>query len=368
MSDDNNVASTKFVSVLNLEFSPSCSYLVKGWFGKGQTSLVFGPSNVGKSFFAFDLAYHVALGQEWYGARVREGRVLYIATEGQSGQRPRVEALRKYKGFPPGFDEFRWLFYPGIVNLHNPEVADKLAKIIEDEEFQLIIVDTLAMALGEGSENDNTTITAFLSSLSKLRAVSKDVHIMLIHHTGKDKGRGARGHSSLRAAVDTEVFLDRSGQSITVTPTKQRDLAAAKSLSLMLKTVDVGVDDDGDTVTSCVLQEAAASALISFQKPLSDKEQQVLDCLVQAIEDHGVPHPEPALVPERVVNMECWKRECRHLELSQGQSKDANRKALGRARDALIESGHVREEHDLVWVPLSLMGDEDVFVDDDVDD
>ena len=32
---------------------------------------------------------------------------------------------------------------------------------------------------------------------------------MLVHHTGKDTAKGARGHSLLRAATDTEIEVKR---------------------------------------------------------------------------------------------------------------------------------------------------------------
>ena len=55
--------------------------------------------------------------------------------------------------------------------------------------------------------------------------VGTGAHAMLLHHTGKDVSQGARGHSSLRAAVDTEIEMtwDKEGQSGLATVTKQRD-------------------------------------------------------------------------------------------------------------------------------------------------
>ena len=32
-------------------------------------------------------------------------------------------------------------------------------------------------------------------------------HLLIVHHTGKDETRGARGHTSLRAATDTEIEI-----------------------------------------------------------------------------------------------------------------------------------------------------------------
>ena len=46
---------------LNLELTND--YLIKNWLDKNAISVVFGDSNSGKSFFAVDLAYHVASGK-----------------------------------------------------------------------------------------------------------------------------------------------------------------------------------------------------------------------------------------------------------------------------------------------------------------
>lgn len=69
------------------------SYLVKGWLARGAVSMLYGPSNTGKSFLALDIAYHVAKGVPWGGRRVRQGNVLYVAAEGGSGFNNRVAAL-----------------------------------------------------------------------------------------------------------------------------------------------------------------------------------------------------------------------------------------------------------------------------------
>ena len=69
------------------------SYLVKGWLARGAVSMLYGPSNTGKSFLALDIAHHVAKGAPWGGRRVRQGNVLYVAAEGGSGFNNRVAAL-----------------------------------------------------------------------------------------------------------------------------------------------------------------------------------------------------------------------------------------------------------------------------------
>jgi hypothetical protein len=53
-------------------------YLVKGWLDRGAVSVIYGASNVGKSFLALDIAHHVAKGLEWGGWR---GAGFYISRQ-----------------------------------------------------------------------------------------------------------------------------------------------------------------------------------------------------------------------------------------------------------------------------------------------
>ena len=69
-------------------------YLVKGWMDRGALTVAYGESNVGKTFFALDIALHVAANWSWHGARVEGGLVLYIASEGGHGFKNRVSAVR----------------------------------------------------------------------------------------------------------------------------------------------------------------------------------------------------------------------------------------------------------------------------------
>jgi RecA-family ATPase len=61
-------------------------------------SVIYGPSNCGKTFFVVDLALHVALGREWRGRAVDRGAVVYLSLEGAQGIRNRLAAFRKHHG------------------------------------------------------------------------------------------------------------------------------------------------------------------------------------------------------------------------------------------------------------------------------
>ena len=84
------------------DFTPHLdhSYVVKHWLSSAAMSIIYGDSNVAKTFFALDLAQHVAAGIEWNGCRVRGGPVLYIAAEGGHGFGNRIAALDDREGLP----------------------------------------------------------------------------------------------------------------------------------------------------------------------------------------------------------------------------------------------------------------------------
>ena len=69
-------------------------YLIKGWLDRGAASVLYGESNVGKTFLALDIALHVAAGLRWHGVRVAEAcPVIYIATEGPYSRQARSNLL-----------------------------------------------------------------------------------------------------------------------------------------------------------------------------------------------------------------------------------------------------------------------------------
>ena len=168
-------------------------YLVKGWLHAGAASVVYGESNVGKTFFAQDLAFHVAAGRSWYGHRVsaRAGPVVYIAAEGGRGIRNRIAAIRKDR---PHLISERFLLLPATIDLFAPLDAQALVQAMSvlPEPPSLIVIDTLARSMGEGDENSTRDMGAFVRSMDALRA-DTGAHVMVVHHSGKDRSLGARG-------------------------------------------------------------------------------------------------------------------------------------------------------------------------------
>ena len=68
---------------------------MKGIIPRGGLVIIWGPPKCGKSFLAYDLAMHVALGRYYRNRRTHQGGVVYLALEGGTGFANRVEAWRQ---------------------------------------------------------------------------------------------------------------------------------------------------------------------------------------------------------------------------------------------------------------------------------
>jgi hypothetical protein len=226
---------------------------------EGGASVVYGPSNCGKSFWILDLAVCVATGADFRDElEVDQGAVVYVALEGEFGVRNRIEALKQAGRLPADAPLFLCdapvsLLEPG----HEARLAESLKLAATESGFpcRLVILDTLARAMAGGDENRGQDMTAAVAAIDAVRAAT-GAHVAVVHHCGKDEARGARGHSSLRAAVDTEIEISRAeGETIsTVRVTKQRDMAVGDPMPFSLEPVTLGTDRRGKPITSCIVR------------------------------------------------------------------------------------------------------------------
>jgi hypothetical protein len=76
--------------------------------------------------------------------------------------------------------------------------------------------------------------------------------VVLIHHTGKDASRGARGHSSLFASLDAAIEVKRPASGREWHRAKVKDGEDGVTTPFRLEQVALGTDEDGDEISSCV--------------------------------------------------------------------------------------------------------------------
>lgn len=233
---------------------------VEGLLVEGGASVVYGPSNCGKTFWILDLAAHVASGTTWRDREIEQGAVIYFALEGSHGIKNRIAAMKQRSVMLRGAPLF--LCWESQLTLLDHSQVARMTETVNEVVAQsnlpvkLIVVDTLARAMSGGDENSGEDMGTAIGVIDALRAAT-GAHVSLVHHSGKDEARGARGHSSLRAAVDTEIEVSRpEGENVsTVRVTKQRDLERGEAMPFSLESIEVGVSRRGRPVTSCVVKQ-----------------------------------------------------------------------------------------------------------------
>jgi hypothetical protein len=254
--------------------------LVKGLLSQGAMSVLYGDSNVGKSFVAMDLGFHIAAGLTYCGMKTTQGPVVYVAAEGGIGARDRIAAL-KIK-FPEYATNRDFMLIASSVDLRRPDADTvRLVETIRDTGKKpiLLVIDTLSRAMSGGDENSPVDMGALVKNLDLIRAALAPLHLMVIHHTGKDAAKGARGHSLLRAATDTEIEVAEGVAGRAIAVTKQRDLDKSWTSGFALEVHTLDIDEDGEPVSSCTVRMLSQGESAAAKVAVTAGEQAVLDGL-----------------------------------------------------------------------------------------
>ncbi len=175
--------------------------------------------------------------------------------------------------------------------------------------------------------------------------------VLLIHHTGKSAAQGARGHSSLRAAVDTEIEVTKEDGSdvIEAEATKQRDMPRGKVFRYWLAGVDLGEDQDGDAITTCVVERAADGAEPRRAR-VNGKAEIALQALHTAVERHGVQRTGPDYPDGKSVTKDQW-RDCAEMHgMFEGQAEASAKTTFNRAVSELNDKGLARGFNGIWWL------------------
>lgn len=228
--------------------NPAPPFVIRDIIAAQSTMAVCGPSHIGKTFLAVDMAFTVAAGIPWHGVQVRQSPVVYIVAEGHTTMRPRVLAWRQDNGIHPAVG----------VGVHFLNRSVHLPRFPDPLEFektlsaihprpQLVIVDTLARCVtGRDFPLD---VEACRVAIDMMQAAGLTV-IALQH---EDDGEGVR--TALCGAVGAVTILERgpNPKEIVFRSFRKHRYGQGHSetwhpVSLILRTVELP-----DGTTSCVI-------------------------------------------------------------------------------------------------------------------
>ena len=244
----------------------SPSWIIRGVLPRAELAVIYGQSGSGKSFLALDLCSAITRGVAWRERRTERGRVVYVCAEGAGGYRKRLLAYARGHGV-------ELCELPDVIgdapNLLDPKDAALLTRsIVQWGRVDVVVVDTLSATAPGGNENSGEDMGRVLSHCKLLHGKTGAL-VVLIHHSGKDETKGARGWSGLRAAADAEIEVTRTGDYRAASVTKMKDGEDGAAWNFKLKPIILGVDDYGDEESSCIVEhiEQAESPVVVKAKP-----------------------------------------------------------------------------------------------------
>lgn len=136
----------------------------------------------------------------------------------------------------------------------NVDDALAIARVIlEWGKVAVIFVDTLSVVTPGANENAGEEMSTLMLHCKKIGQATGAI-VVLIHHTGKDSGRGARGWSGFRHWADMMTEITRVGDQRTIRFDKVKEGSTQDQLyGFRLQQIMLDMDEEGDMITSCVV-------------------------------------------------------------------------------------------------------------------
>lgn len=300
-------AGYQILSPADLLASPLVRDIVRGVFPCAGIGGIVGASMAGKGFAAIDLLAVMAEGGYWFGCRVDKVRVIYVCLEGAGGLHKRIRAWEKKHGRK----------YPdiGIItssfDLRDPAQLAALIAAIRDAGFAggVVVIDTLAQAAPGTDENSSRDMGELIAALQSIQAALGGL-VLTVHHLGKDTTRGPRGHSSFQAALDACIEVRRDGDRRSWVVAKAKDDADGAEHLFRLEVVEVGEDEDGEVITSCVVvpDESPTDAMRRTLPPKSGNQRIIWDAIGELLRESktfgkaGAPGGRPCIEIEPAID------------------------------------------------------------------
>lgn len=244
-----NPSRYKRLEAADLVNAPAQRWLVKGTLPETGVGAIYGPPGSGKSFLAIDLCVAIAEGEEWFGLRTTPADVTYICLEGAGGLGKRLKAwtIENKRDIPA-----RLKLITEPFDLQKPEDITELCAE-QAGKGGVVMIDTLNRASPGADENSGKDMSVLLAGCAQIQRITGGV-VLAIHHTGKDAARGLRGHSSLLGALDASIEVTRTGEWREWRDSKVRDEQDGTAYPFRLQRIEMGFNQDGDAITSCVVR------------------------------------------------------------------------------------------------------------------
>jgi hypothetical protein len=286
-----------------------------------------------------------------------------VAAEDPDGVRARVKAWRLKNGSGAAFQ-----LVPQAPNLRDPRIETELARTIAEAAFEfdadniplgLVILDTLSKVAPGADQNASNDMSALMAALDRL-ALGAEILILVLAHTPKDEARGIAGWHGQFGAADAVLMLTRDSEDEhrrIATTAKLKNGQDGGKLAFRLEPFQIGVDEDGDPITSCtvVFEDATDLSRRTRAPKLSAPEQIALRAVAHLL-DHGEMEPAPPAQGVRPGTLAVRRDEVRARAFAdgfadEGTARNTRNVQWTRSIQKLVAAEKIRVSGDLVWLP-----------------
>lgn len=362
---------------------PEYEYLVEDLIPKGESVLIMGESQTGKSFLTLDLALSGAQAKPFFGRRILQPfGTVWCAYEAARGQAARMRAYRKYHGLDLEDLPFAVLTKP-LALWPDPKAAGELIEEIQHIErtcfrgipLGMVVFDTYNAATPGASEIDSQVVSQIRLQFDRIRAETHAASVIVGHTNALGKHRG---NEQLTNNIDTVIRVSRKTKMVNREPMelrdddgrpvrvmkvqKQREGQDGETHEFVLHVVDDGTKNQyGRPRTSCVIaspridnppdqiDDSGRARTSSLGVSIPTGAQIFLDCVIEAMNSDGIPTPATLGLPRSIpkvadfvrVKRMMFKKTMRDDGVAEDavaieRHRDATSKALKRARERLL--------------------------------
>lgn len=218
-------------------------WLVESLWGASSVGVIGGAPKCSKTWLGLDLALSVATGTPCLGkyAVPQPGPVLiYLAEDALPVVRQRVAGMARHRGLDLDAVAIHVITAP-ILRLDRDPHRTQLFDTAQRLRPRLLLLDPLVRLHGI-DENHATEVAGLLAYFRALQR-RLDLSVVLVHHTRKNAaagvaaGQGLRGSSDLHAFGDSNLYLRRTKERLTLS-TEHRAAPASPPVSLELVSTD----------------------------------------------------------------------------------------------------------------------------------
>lgn len=256
----------------DLRNRPKPEWLIDGFLQEFGVVVLAGEPGLGKSFVALDMAARIGTGTSWHGRKTKRARVVYVAAEGSEFFDDRMAAWEQHAGLTIPDDAIE--FIEEGFNLSDADAVAELGAIIAEDDFKLVILDTLSQLSAYENENDAAQLSAVIRAAKSIREKNPGATVLLVHHTNKSEKGKVRGSGAIKGNSDAVIVAKSRGEGV---------------FSLSTKPEHDGKQKNGkaELLTGFYLADSGPSAAVAREK-VADPDMDAINLALADGEWHGI--------------------------------------------------------------------------------